>query len=277
MMNEFRITGLMSVYKNEKAERLINSLDSILAQTVSLFEFVLIEDGYLPNELLDVINDYEKKFIKKNISFISLKNKTNLGLGKSLNKGIAVATGDLIARFDSDDISESNRMELTLSEFKKNPDLSLVGGNIKEFDYANENFSQMRIVPNTNDEIKKKIIRSNPFNHMAVTFKKNDILNVGSYEDVPYFEDYYLWFKLIRSDYLAKNVDIVLVNACVDSDFFERRSGYQYFLKEINFQNIIFSKKYINLFQYLHNVLFRGGSRLLPKKLITKIYSIMRK
>ncbi|KAF0392811.1 glycosyltransferase [Pediococcus pentosaceus] len=269
-------SGLMSVYTREKADRFEKAIESIFAQTVLPSEFILVEDGPLNSELISIIENIEKEFSARKINFIKVCNKVNRGLGYSLNKGLNYANYDLVARFDSDDINRADRLELTLKEFKKDTQLAMVGGNIREFDPKDDAFSKIRKVPQEFENIRKNIAKTNPFNHMTVTFRKKDIQNVGSYEDVPYFEDYYLWFKLIESKRRVINIDKVLVDVCVDNDFIFRRSGFQYLKKEIFFQNLLYSHKYINLAQYMRNILLRGGSRLLPKVLIKLIYSTIR-
>lgn len=274
--DEYKYSGLMSVYNREKADRLEKAIESIFAQTILPSEFILVEDGPLNDKLISIIEGIEKKFTIKGINFIKVCNKVNHGLGYSLNKGLKYANYDLVARFDSDDINRADRLELTLKEFKKDAQLTMVGGNIREFDPKDSTFSKIRKVPKEFKDIKKTIPKTNPFNHMTVTFRKKDVQKVGSYEDVPYFEDYYLWFKLVESKQKVINIDKILVDVCVDNDFVFRRSGFQYVKKEIFFQNLLYSHKYISLAQYIRNILLRGGSRLLPKVLIKAIYSIIR-
>ena len=98
------ISVLMSVYKAEKSEYLSLALRSIWdEQSVRPTQIIIVEDGDLGSELQEVIIAFEEKVTKEGAVFTRLKNETNLGLTKSLNKGITAVTSDLIARMDSDD------------------------------------------------------------------------------------------------------------------------------------------------------------------------------
>ncbi|KAF0522879.1 glycosyltransferase [Pediococcus pentosaceus] len=275
--DEYKYSGLMSIYFKEKSERFEKAMDSILKQEVLPLEFILVEDGPLTQSLYESIDKIKKIFELHNINFIIVENETNQGLGRALNNGMKKANCNLIARFDSDDINRPDRMSKTLDRFRSNQNLVLIGSNILEFDPNNSDFVQYRKVPIGKKNIVKKISSRNPFNHMTVTFKKNAVEGVGGYEDVPYFEDYYLWFRLLKKGYNIDNIDETLVDACVDSNFYTRRSGVQYLFKEINFQTLIFKKRYISFFKYLYNLIVRGGSRLIPHDAMKYVYLIIRR
>ena len=133
----------------------------------------------------------------------------NVGLGNALKFGVEKARFDLIARMDSDDVSRPYRFECQVQEFLRDESLVLLGGVIQEF---SDNLpSLLRQVPKDDLDIKKSVFMRNPFNHMTVMFRKSAILNVGGYINMPYYEDYYLWFRLLRSGVKVKNTDNVLV------------------------------------------------------------------
>ena len=117
-------TVLMSVYIKEKAEYLKLSIQSMLDQTVPPDEFILVKDGPLTMELDAVVDYYNQKYPGL---FTIISNETNLGLGPALAKGIVTSRNELIARMDSDDISEKTRCEKQLLAFEKNTDLEMVG------------------------------------------------------------------------------------------------------------------------------------------------------
>lgn len=123
----------MLVFNGEKTLRA--AIESILCQSYSSFELIIINDGS-QDQSLEVINQFSDKRIK-------LFTQTNGGLAKALNIGISHSTGDLIARQDQDDISMPNRIEKQVERFGKNPDLVLLGssGRIKRFGQI-ENLSE---------------------------------------------------------------------------------------------------------------------------------------
>ena len=130
------ISVLMSVYKSEKGEYLDRSLQSVWDdQTRKPEQIVLVEDGPLTEELYAVIDKWKGMLGDK---LVVCRNEQNLGLTKSLNKGIELITSDLIARSDSDDISAPQRFELQEKFFRENPEIDILGGSMQEFDNEHE-------------------------------------------------------------------------------------------------------------------------------------------
>jgi glycosyltransferase involved in cell wall biosynthesis len=103
-----KVSVLMPVFNNSKY--LKASIDSVLNQTHTDLEFIIIDDGST-EPVWEILSAYEDSRI------IKIKNDHNIGLTKSLNKCLKVATGEYIARQDSDDVSVSNRFEEQLKHF----------------------------------------------------------------------------------------------------------------------------------------------------------------
>ena len=112
------ITVLLSVFNGE--EWLVECIESILEQSYSNFEFLIIDDGSFDNTL-EIIKRYAT--LDERIRYIT---QGNMGLTKSLNKGLKIAKGDWIARIDSDDIARPKRLELQL-DFALKKKAALVG------------------------------------------------------------------------------------------------------------------------------------------------------
>ncbi len=114
-----KISVLMSVYKSEKPTYLDRSLQSVWDdQTLKPDEIILVQDGPLSEELLQVIDKWQAKLCEV---LVLIRNEVNIGLTKSLNKGIRVAKGEYIARMDSDDISLPNRFVMQEKFLDENP------------------------------------------------------------------------------------------------------------------------------------------------------------
>lgn len=275
--NDYQYSGLMSVYVNESPQLLKRALNSVLKQNYPPADFILVKDGQLTEELESVIRDEHQLFERADIHFIELKNSKNLGLGRSLNKGLKACKNELVARFDSDDLSLPQRMTKTIEWFREHPDTAIVGTQIYEYDHDEHHPFDIKQVPIDYEHIKKESVVRNPFNHMSVTFKKSVINKVGGYIDVPLFEDYYLWLRVIRAKYPVTNLEDVLVKAHVNREFAHKRGGMHYLKKELHFQNILVLDGFLNLPQYLCNVLIRGTTRLLPPDLLLVVYKFLRK
>ena len=111
------VTVLMPVYNGEKYLR--EAMDSILKQTLTNFEFLIIDDGSKDSSV-KIINSYNDPRIKL------VKNEINLGISKTLNRGIELASAELIARMDADDISYPSRLQKQYDYFTNNPECALL-------------------------------------------------------------------------------------------------------------------------------------------------------
>ena len=152
-----------------------------------------------------------------------------------MREGVIQAKYSLIMRMDADDYSRNDRAEKQLSAFFEDPDLTLVGSNADEF-VDNPDFVVAHVVlPENNDEIRRYAKRRNPFRHDAVIFRKEAVLAVGNYDDVPYFEDYDLFLRMIENGYKAYNIQEPLIFVRVSPDFYMRRGGVSYLKNTVRF------------------------------------------
>lgn len=266
----------MSIYYKEQPEFFRAAIESMLHQTVPPTDFVIVCDGPLTEELDRVVEEFHTKFPKL---FQIIRRKTNQGLGLALQEGLTYCKEELVARMDADDIAVKDRMEKQLHFLQQHPKISVVGGQIAEFEKVPDRIIRYRIVPETQSEILHKLKFSNPVNHVTVLFRKEHILSVGSYPHHPGFEDYHLWTKLLSQGYLFHNIPDICCLVRADAHMLGRRKGFSYFKSTLKLENVLLSKKMISLWEYLVNVCIRfGGTVLLPPKLQQKLFSyFMRK
>ena len=110
----------MSVYRSEQPKYLDEALASVwTAQTLKPQQIILVEDGTLTDELYAVIDKWSKELGE---ILLILRNKQNVGLTKSLNRGLQHVTTDLVARMDTDDISVPKRFEMQVKYLQEHPD-----------------------------------------------------------------------------------------------------------------------------------------------------------
>ena len=253
-MSNIPFSVLMCVYKNDDSLYFKIALESVLNQTARPSEIVLVIDGPIPKETRDTINDFALKN-KHIFNFIDLK--VNVGHGKAKNIGLENCTNELVAIMDSDDVCTKDRFEKQLLYFKKNPETSILGGIISEF---NENINislGQRRLPATHSEIKKFLKSRCPMNHMTVMFKKSKVIEAGGYLDWHYNEDYYLWIRMYLIGAIFSNLNEIIVYARVNDKFYLRRGGWQYFVSESKLQYFMFQKNIINIFRLTFNILIR--------------------
>lgn len=216
------VSVLMSVYKNEQPDFLNQALESVWThQTLKPDQIVLVEDGPLTQELYAVIGEWSEKLGSR---LTICRNETNLGLTKSLNKGLQVATSDLIARMDSDDISDAQRFERQVRYFEEHLDVDIISGSLQEFD-ADHDCLNVRHYPQTHEEAVKYIVKACPLAHPSVMMRKR-IFDEGLKYDERYrmSQDIKLWFDAILSGYHLGNVPEVTLYFRREGDVFKRRS-----------------------------------------------------
>ncbi len=259
---------LMSVYYKENSNYLDKALESIFKQTVMPNEVILVEDGKLTKELDEVINKYENQYA--NILKV-IKYAENRGLGVALHDGILQCTNEIIFRMDSDDICVNDRFEKQLNIFK-NRDVDVVGANIVEYDEKMENITSYRVVPENDSDIKKFSKKRNPINHMSVAYKKSAVLEAGNYQSMLYFEDYYLWARMIKNNCNFYNVQSNLIKARGGNEMIKRRGEKKYIKPIINFEKALLNIKFINYPEYVRNVIQRVIVSLIPNNVRLLVY-----
>lgn len=188
------ISVIMSVYK-EPFDWLEASINSILTQTYSNFEFIIINDNPANNDL--------RKFLKqKEASDSRIKliiNQQNIGLTKSLNIGLRLARGKYIARMDADDISMPNRFHEQINFLESHPNVIVCGTNIKYIGIKSS-FIVSDWIKYTNSKIKAQMLYNSAFAHPTVIIR-NQILqdNFIKYdEEYRQSQDYRLWETLYK-------------------------------------------------------------------------------
>lgn len=268
-MNSYSV--LMSVYHREKTEYFVQAVNSMLKQTVTPDEFVLVCDGPLNSELDAAIADFEKNHPD---IFRVVRLEENVGLGKALNEGLKHCSYELVARMDSDDITHPQRMEWQLEFLQSNPEISAVGGQISEFENNPLEIKAYRNVPCTTEEINERVKSRNPMNHMTVTFKASSVKKAGGYPDILYFEDYALWSTLIANGEKLANVPQVCCNMRTGEGMYKRRGGKVYFASINKIEKLLLDKGIITCMQYVKNTGIRYFGAIVSPQLREKLYKM---
>lgn len=268
-MNVENFSVLISVYHKEKPVHISAALDSVLNQTLLPNEIILIKDGPLTMALDSIIDDYVFRFPDL---FKIVPLPDNLGLGLALNAGLSHCTNELIARMDTDDICYPTRFSKQFSYIRAHPEISVVGCSIEEFNMVPGDLKRFRKLPSEVNEIMRFSKYRNPLNHPTVFFRKEHILKVGSYSDMPLFEDYFLWTRLLKSGYQITNLPEPLLHFRTGNDMIGRRHGISYVRKEYRFLTAIKRFQFINTKEFLTAVFCKLPVRLLPKKVLEFVY-----
>jgi len=268
-----KFSVLMSIYYKEKPEYFNRAMQSIWdEQIVKPDEIILVQDGKLTDDLYTNIAEWKKK-LGEILKIIPLR--YNVGLGDALNEGIKHCNCELIARMDTDDIALPDRFEKQLKVFE-NGDIDICSSWVSEFENNENKIVSYRKLPQFNEEICKYGKARCPINHPAVMYKKSIVQKAGGYKKMMWFEDYYLWARMILNGAKFYNIQEVLVNMRAGFGQLERRSGLKYAISEYNLQKEFLKLKFINIFEFLRNVSIRFFTRVIPKKFVKLIYKLLR-
>lgn len=266
-----KLSVLMSVYKSEKPAYLDRSLQSIWDdQTLKPDEIILVQDGPIGDGLAFIISQWMEKL---NDVLVLLVNETNLGLTKSLNKGIKVAKGAYIARMDSDDISLPDRFLHQVNYLDEHPDISVLGGAIQEFNDQDGIIGERHFPTNTVD-IRKYIHKASPVAHPAVMIRKSLFEEGVVYnEEYRTTQDLALWFDVLASGHQMANLDEFVLQFRRESNVYQRRKNKADSRLELKIHlkgiRILFGFSPIkSLFPIARYIL-----RLMPNSIIHKFYN----
>lgn len=167
------ISVIMGVYNCKNIELLNKSVDSILNQTVSDFEFLICNDGSSDRTLNEL-----KKIAKKDSRIKILTYDNNVGLHHALNTCLKVATGEYIARQDDDDLSKPERLKNQLEFLNEHQEYAMVGTCADVFD--DEGIWGEYIVPESPK--KEDFLWNNPFMHPTMMMRKTALVSGGGTE-----------------------------------------------------------------------------------------------
>jgi hypothetical protein len=199
------VTVLMPVYNG--ADYLAESIDTILGQTLGDFEFLIIDDGSKDGSP-GILQAYAARDPR-----IRLVRQDNMGLAATLNKGLSMARGELVARQDQDDLSAPDRLEKQFAWMRAHPECVLLGTRASIWadrtptDRAHDH-------PVFNTVLKLDLLFNNPFVHSSVMLRRERVLALGGYttdrnRQPP--EDYELWARIGRAARVANLPERLLV------------------------------------------------------------------
>ncbi|NTW33495.1 MAG: glycosyltransferase [Bacteroidetes bacterium] len=199
MDKDIKITVLMPVYNAELY--LKEAIDSILSQTFTDFEFLIINDGSSDSskEIILSYNDSRIRYVE---------NESNLQLIATLNKGFDMSQGKYIARMDNDDISFPNRLKQQYEFMESNPEVAVCGSWFELFGET----SKIVKYSISNDDIRVRMLYQTQFCHPSVFFRR-DILIKNNYKFNPNFihADDYEFFVRIAEKHKVANLPYVLL------------------------------------------------------------------
>lgn len=261
------ITVLMSVYNSERW--LKESLSSVLNQTFTDFEFIIVNDGSTDSssQIIDICAREDRR--------IRVVIKQNTGLADSLNQGIQMAKGEWIARIDADDFCEPNRLEVQYDFAKSHPSLILIGSGLTEI---NEWGKERRVYnyPNHHKQLLNSLIRRGKFfAHSSALYRTATVRRLGGYRPrIKRAQDRDLWLRLSEVGEMAcineplvcirKHAEQISLEDCglrqlIDSNvalvsYYLRQKGYQDPVSEI-----VSTDDYLDFWRFIEEGIKQDG------------------
>lgn len=184
------ITVLMPAYNAAKYLR--EAVDSVLQQTFTNFELLIINDGST-----DETAETALSFTDKRVTVVDCEHK---GVANALNTGLKLANAPLIARFDADDICLPTRLETQFNFLHDHPEYVLVGSDAEYILEHGEFLFSFKCIAHSNEEVQNNLYVYCPFIHSSVMYRREAVIKAGGYHIHAHnFEDYLLWTNLAKT------------------------------------------------------------------------------
>lgn len=186
------ISVIMSVY-SEPVEWMRQAIDSILNQTFTDFEFIIVNDNPQRLENVTLLDSYASE--DKRIRVIH--NEKNLGLPTSLNRALDIVMGKYVARMDADDISLPDRFQYQYDFLETHLEYGICGTYARFIDEHSKVGRKVRL-GHTNDELKARLLFYSPFMHPSIMARSNLICRLKYDESFRVAQDVELWLRMSR-------------------------------------------------------------------------------
>ena len=205
-MNEL-VSVIMPIFNGEKY--LKEAIESILNQTFTDFEFIIIDDGSTDNSLR-IIQSFDDRRIDL------LKNFENKGIVYSLNKGITSSQGKYIARMDADDISLPNRFEEQLLYLEKHNNIDIIGGSVILIN-KNGIIRKKDIRKLSHQQINTSLLFTCPIYHPTILGRREVFMSLIYDNQFTGLEDWELWTRIIKQ-YKMMNIKTIVLKYRLHND-----------------------------------------------------------
>lgn len=180
------------------------TIESVLNQTCTNIEYLII-DGKSSDNTVEIAKEYEEKFAEKNISYRIVSEKDK-GIYDAMNKGIRMATGDIIGLINSDDWFEPYAVETVVKTYEEEP-----------FDYF---YADINLIKQDGTIIRKrsrkdKIVSSRHWNHPTSFVTKETYEKLGVFQCKEIYDDFDFYLRARKADIKMVIRNEVLANFCV--------------------------------------------------------------
>lgn len=248
---------ILPVYQGDKPEYLSQALESTYSQTYRDFDLIITLDGTIGPELSEVLSSVEDRE-----GTIILSREEREGLAANLNHAVEYVLDRpyrYIARMDSDDIMEENRLKLQLEYLEQNPGVDAVGSGATLIDQSGIPMGTRKAVAEVGF---KDLLWSSPMIHPSMVFRREFFERTGLYDPgLLKSQDYDLWFRAIGNGRILRNLPMPLIRFRISGDLIKRR-------KEEQGYNLRIKRKYLRGIRLIISVLPNLLIVLMPSRLL---------
>jgi len=261
------VSVIMATY-NEPVEYIKLSIESILQQTYSNFEFIIIDDS-TKKETINAIDSYS--FDKR---IMIIRSEKRLGFVRALNEGLKIAKGQYIVRMDGDDISIKDRLEKQLQYLNIHNDVDVLGGNMYIINESGTVVSK-RKYPSTGLLLQINAIFRSPVAHPTVMFRRSILENHFFYdESFKKAEDTEFWFRLRNNGYKISNISCDLLMFRISGDLAKKRNNEHFsYNHKARYKNFSWKYFYVDIPSLIATKLYL----VIPESFISRYYAMENK
>lgn len=261
---------LLPVHAGVRPDHFRAALHSVLAQTRQPDEVVVVEDGGLPKQSSQLLDDLESA----RPDVVRVRLPTNQGAGVANGAGLRAATGTWVAKVDADDINLPQRLEVQEALVRERG-LDVCGAAMLEFDQDPATPLGVRANPVSHDAIARRMRLNNPINHPTAFYRRELALSVGGYPTMRFMQDYDLFARMLAAGAVMGNSDDVLVGFRSDGSMFRRRRASQLRDLEWELQRNLRQYGLIGPVAQARNVVLRNAFRALPLPVMSLLHSAL--
>lgn len=201
---------------------LLAALESLFAQTFSDFEIIAVDDGST-DQSLAILGRFARRDSRLRVIM-----RKNTGIETALNEGIDAARSEFIARMDSDDVAQPDRLQNQLAFLQAHDRVVLLGGAYRLIDGVGRYLATLTSPPDNPTLQELALSGRNPFCHPLVMMRREAVLRAGGYrEDLPAAEDLDLWLRLGEIGELACIPEVLLSYRLHSHSISEQRQEVQ--------------------------------------------------
>ena len=191
------------------AETMEDCVESILAQTLTGFEIIAVND-FSNDASLHILQAYSDERIK-------IIDNRQRGLVSALNTGLACCSAPLIARMDADDIMYPHRLIKQYEYMRQHHDVVLLATQVRKFPEASirngyREYMRWQNSVLSSEDVHKQIYIESPFAHPSVMFRRDSVIAAGAYRHGAFPEDYELWLRLLHTGHRMEKLGEVLLD-----------------------------------------------------------------